>query len=143
MPRSAQQRTHERRCPARQLDVRPPHLEHVRLPRRFGGERRRDPVRVHEVGVSRRRAGGPGVRREECRNERDLPRRSPQVLSDPTAVGDTEVLEGRRGHDVDLDPELAHTAHLRGDEASRDVTLVARVRRREDADMHDFYCVRT
>ena len=43
---------------ARELDVRPPDLEHERLPGRERRERRREPVGVHDVGVARRAPRG-------------------------------------------------------------------------------------
>ena len=54
----------------------------------------------------------------------------------PAAVGDPEVLERRRRDDVDLDAQLAHSSDGVGDEPPRDVVRVARVRRRQDDDLH-------
>jgi hypothetical protein len=141
--RAAQQRTHEERRATRQLDVRSPHLQHVRLPRRARGERRRDPVRVNEIGVARDAARGDRVRRDESRNERQLPRSGAQVLRDPAAVGDAEVREGRRRDDVDLDAAFPYRAHRPGDEVARDVPRVARVRRRQDDDLHSVDAAKT
>ena len=76
------------------------------------------------------------VRGEERRHERELPRRAAQVLGDAAAVGDPEVLERRGRDDVDLDAQLAHPSDGRRDEVPGDVVRVARVRRRQDDDLH-------
>ena len=66
--RAAHERTHERGCTARELDVRPPHLQHVGLARRPRRDRRGDPVRMHQVGVARRTSGCARERRKEQRH---------------------------------------------------------------------------
>ena len=65
--RAAHERANEPRRAPRELDVGAPHLQHVRLSGRARRDRRRDPVRVHEVGVARRPPRRDGERREERR----------------------------------------------------------------------------
>ena len=51
--------------------------------------------------------GGQGERDDEERQQQDAPRRCPEVLDDPVAVGDPEVAEVGRRDDVDLDPRVS------------------------------------
>ena len=134
--RPANERADDRRNPPRERNVRPPHLQDVGSPRRPGGDRRRDPVRVHEVRIARSRARSPCKCREECWHESRLPRRGAEVLDHSSSVGDPEVRERRGRHDLDVDPRRPCHAHRRGDEVAGHVGFVPRVRRRQDDDLH-------
>jgi hypothetical protein len=61
-----------------------------------------------------------------------------QVADDPRAVGDAEVPELRRRHDVDLDPAAAHGVHRVGDEVPSRIARRSRIRRGQDDDAHLF-----
>ena len=77
----------------RELDVRPPELEDEGLPRPAGRQRRRQPVRMDEVGVAGSATCSPGIRDEEGGNEQRLPGSPPQIPDDAVTVGEPEVTE--------------------------------------------------
>ena len=93
-------------------------------------------MRVHEVGVARRPARRPGVVEEERRQQQREPRPPAQVPHDAVAVGDPEVRERRGRDDLDLDTLRAHRLDGVADEEAGHVPLVARVRGRQDDDLH-------
>ena len=96
----------------------------------------RQPVRVDEVGVPRRPARRPRVVEEERRQQQREPRPPAQVAGDPVPVGDPEVPERRRRDDLDLDALRPHRLDRVADEEAGHVPLVARVRGRQDDDLH-------
>ena len=108
-----------------------------RLARREAGDRRRKPVRVHDVGAPGAPARRPRERGQEQRQQQHPPGARPQVVRDPVAVGDAEVAEGIGRDDGHLDARALELDDGVPHEAARDVTRVARVRRRQDADLHD------
>ena len=135
-PRPPQQRPEEPRRAPRELDVRAPELHHVRLPGLQRRERGRQPVRVDEVGVARGPARGPRIVEEERRQQQRQPRPPAQVPHHAVAVGDPEVAERRGRDDLDLDTLRAHGLDGVADEEAGHVPLVARVRSRQDDDLH-------
>ena len=101
---AADEKTRKRSRPPREHDVGAPELKHERLSRRERREHRRQPVRVHDVGVaggSARRARKP---EEEERQGEELPRRRAEVVHDPVAVGDPVVAEVGGRDDAHLEP---------------------------------------
>ena len=91
-----EQRTEHPRGSARELDVRPPELQHERLARRQRRQRGRKPMRVHEIDA---RCGAPrrASEREDEERERECePRPSFEIAHDAVAVREPEVREGRR-----------------------------------------------
>ena len=135
-PRPSQQRPEEPRRAARELDVRSPELDDVRLPGRERRERGGKPVRVDEVGVARSPARRPRVVEEERRQQQREPRPPAQVPGDPVAVRDPEVAERRGRDDLDLDALRPHRLDGVADEEAGHVPLVPRVRGRQDDDLH-------
>ena len=95
----------------RELDVRSPELEDERLSRLQRGQRRREPVRMDEIGIARSSPRSARVRREEQRHEEHLPRTALQVPDDAVPVGEPEVPE--RGGRDDTRPRLPPTADAR------------------------------
>ena len=127
------------RSPARspcELDVGSPELEHERLPRLHSGQRRGEPVRVDEIRVTRSSSCGTRVRREEQRHEERLPRTALQIPDDAVPVGEPEVPKRGGRDDLDLDPCRPQVLDRVANERSRDVVRPARVRRRENDDLH-------
>src|SRR5262249_41139880 len=62
---------------------------------------------------------------------------SPQVVDDAAPVREAEVPEAAaRGQKLDLDASLAQPLDCPGDEPSRVVLIVTRVRGRQDRDLH-------
>ncbi len=59
-----------------------------------------------------------------------------EVVGDPVAVGDPEVAKRLRGDDGHLDTCLAQMLDRVRDEPPGEVTRLARIRRRQDADLH-------
>jgi hypothetical protein len=120
----------------RELGVRAPELHDERPPGRERGERRDEPVRVHEVGVACGPPRGPGEREQEERDEEYAPRLPPQVPGDPVPVREPEVPERGGRDDRDLDARRAQVLDRVPHERARDVVLRARVRRRQDGELH-------
>ncbi len=89
--------------PAGELGVGAPELEDEGLASSQRRQRGRKPVRVDEVGSLRRTARRARVREEEQRHEDREPGTPSQVPEDPVPVGDAEVPERSRGHDLDVD----------------------------------------
>ena len=136
-PRAAQERPEEPRRPPRELDVGAPELDDERLPGRERGERRREPVRVDEVGVARRAARRARERDEERRQRAarataagagcptiPWPYAIPKCRNDAGETTSTSTPSARRRLDRVADEEAG------------DVPLVPRVRRRQDDDLH-------
>jgi hypothetical protein len=76
--------------------------------------------------------------REQRWNEQGQPRPAAQVADDAMPVGEPVGMELLRPHHVHFDAPCAHVLDRVGDEATGHVMWVPRVRRREDADLHDF-----
>ena len=139
-PRPPQNAARERGRAPRQLHVRAPELDDERLAGQRGDGARREPVRVHEVGVARRPPRGAREGGEHRRQEQRLRRARAQVADDAGAVGDPEVAEPGRRDDLDLDPPRAQRLHGVADEVPGRVAGVARVRGGEDGDAQAPYC---
>jgi hypothetical protein len=92
-------------------------------------------MRVDEVGVGRRVSRRMRERREHHRDKSAEPRPPLDVAEHAVSVRDPEVAERLRGNDVDVDV-LAQSLDCVRDEATRGVSLPARVRRRQDDDLH-------
>ena len=135
-PRPAQDRPEEPRRAPRDLDIRPPELDDVRLAGRERGEAGREPVRVDEVGIPRSPPRRQCEADEEGRQEQREPRPPAQVADDPVPVRDPEVPERRRRDDLDLHSLRPHRLDRVTDEEPRHVPLVPRVRGRQDDDLH-------
>ena len=93
-------------------------------------------MRVDEVGVAaaRRAARAYETRKAGSRSASHGRRR--RLPRDPVAVGDPEVAERRRRDDLDVHALRPHRLDGVADEQTGDVVLVARVRRRQDDDLH-------
>ena len=135
-PRPPHERPEEPGRAPRELDVRPPRLQHEGLPGRNPRDGRRQPVRVHDLGVARSPPRRAREREEEEGQEQHEPRPRAQVVRDPVAVGDPEVTEVERRDDTHLDALPAQVLDGVCDERACEVTRRARVRRRQDADLH-------
>ena len=135
-PRAPQNRPKQPRQPLCELDVAPPQLHDERLARRETRESRREPVGVHHVGVTSRTAGGTRKREQEQRQQEHSPLLGAEVVGDPVAVRDPEMAERIRGDDAHLDAFLAQMLDGVSDEAPGEITRLARIRRRQDADFH-------
>ena len=121
---------------ARECNVRPPQLDDERPAGRHRREPRRDPVRVHEVGVARRPPRRPCVGGQKRRDERRAPRPATEIADDPRAVREAEVRERRRRDDLDVRAGRPQPLDRVRHEAARRIRLRARVRRCEDDDLH-------
>ena len=93
-------------------------------------------MRVDEIGIPRRAARRPRVRREEERQEHRLPRAPPQVPDDPVPVREPVVPERGGRYDDHLDARLPQVLDRVAHEDAGDVVPRARIRRREDGDLH-------
>ncbi len=135
-PGAAQQPPRERTNVAREGDVRAPELEHDRLARGEGRQGAREPVGVDDVRVAARAARRARERREEERNDEQLPGGAAKVVDDAGPVGDPVVPEGRRRDDADVDALGAERLHPVAHERPCNVVRIARIRRRQDDDLH-------
>ena len=95
-------------------------------------------VRLHEVErfTAPSLARGPREGEQEERQRQHLPRCRTQVVDDPVAVGDPVVAEPRGRDDAHVDPRGAERLDPVTHEAPGDVVRVARIRRRQDDDLH-------
>ena len=134
-PRPAHQHPRDPARASRELDVRPPELENERLPCLDRRQRRRKPVGVHDVGVARCSPRSMRVRREEQRTGAPstgaasgfrLCRARTRARSAETTRARPPRRRGRRPQVLD---RVAY-------ERPRDVVRPARIRRREDDDLH-------
>ena len=100
------------------------------------GTHARKPVRVDDVRAARRPARSAREREEEERQRERLPRRGAEVVDDAVPVGDPVVAEARRRDDAHLGPGGPQRLHAVAHERPGDVVRVARVRRRQDTDLH-------
>jgi hypothetical protein len=116
--------------------VRAPQLQDERLAGRQGGKRAREPVRMDDVRVTARPPRGAREGEEEERQQRRLPRRAPQVVDDPVAVGDPEVAEARRRDDAHLEPVSTKRLDRVAHERAGHVVRVAGIGRRQDDELH-------
>ena len=91
---------------------------------------------MDEIGVARGSPRGTRVRGEEERQEQHLPRTPPEVPDDPVPVREPEVPERGGRDDVDVEAGRPQVLDRIANERSRDVVRPARVRRREDDDLH-------
>ncbi len=92
---------------------------------------------MHDIGVPGAAPRCPRERREEERQQQHAPGARAEVIRDPVAIGDPEVPERIGRDDRHLDAAALELDDGVPDETSRDITRVARVRRRQDADPHD------
>ena len=106
--------------------------DHERLPGEGGDSSGREPVGMHEIGITRRPANCP---RHCSHEERSCPGPSPEVAGDSTCPGKPERPENGGRHNVDRDTALAQALDRVGDEASARIIVVARIGRREDDDL--------
>ena len=93
-------------------------------------------MRVDEIGVARRPARRPREVEEERRQQQRQPRPPAQIPGDPVPVRDPVMPERRRRDDLDLDPLRPHSLDRVADEETGHVPLAARVRGRQDDDLH-------
>ena len=93
-------------------------------------------MRVDEIRVTRSSSRRTRVRREEQRHEEHLPRTALQVPDDAVPVGEPEVPKRGGRDDLDLDSSRTQVLDCVANERSRDVVRPARVRRRENDDLH-------
>jgi hypothetical protein len=91
---------------------------------------------VNNVRVAGRAARCARERDEQQRQRERQPRPAAEVAHDAVAGGDAEVPEIRRRDNVDLDASCAQTFDGVGDEAAGRVSRRARIRRRQDDDLH-------
>ena len=135
-PRAAHEPPCKRPGPRRKRRVGAPGLEHDRLPRRQRGNHARKPVCVDDVSRACGTTRSARKREEEERERERLPRRGAQVVDDAVPVGDPVVAEARRRDDAHLGPGGPQRLHAVVHERPGDVVRVARVRRRQDTDLH-------
>ena len=127
-----------KRCPSQRADmpgesnVGPMQRDHERLSREGGDGPGRKPVRMHELGITRRPSNRPRHRSNE---ERSCPGPPSEVVGDSTCLGKPERPENGGRDDVDRDTALAQALDRIGDEAPTRIDVVARVGRREDDDL--------
>ena len=126
----------EPRNALRELEVGAPDLHDDRPAEAERQRARRQPVGVDEIRVGRGLARGAPERAEHQRQRERALRPAPEVLDDAVAVGDPVVGEPGWGDDVDGDSALPNSLDRVGDEAARGVAGEARVRRRQDRDLH-------
>ena len=91
---------------------------------------------MDDVRVPRGAARRPGERDEQRGHEQAEPGPPAEVADHAVAVGDPEVPERERRHDLDLDALRTEVLDGVGDEPPDDVLRRARVRRREHDDLH-------
>ena len=115
---SPQHWTREPRKAFRELEVRTPHLNDVWRPERHRNGAGRQPVRMHEIGLTARSTAEVP---QECRYDQNQPGTRTDVPHDAVPVGEPEMPERRRRHDVDLDIAFAHVLDRVGDEATRGI----------------------
>ena len=135
-PRAPDQPPRERPRVPREGDVGAPELEHDRLARGEGRQGAREPVGVYDVRVAARAPRRAREGREERRKDEQLPGGAAKVVDDAVPVGDPVVPAGRRRHDADVDPRGAECLDPVAHERPCNVVRVARIRRRQDDDLH-------
>jgi len=91
-------------------------------------------VRVQEICVGA--TGGANEVRQESRDENRTPGAAAQIADDPMAVCNPEMTELLRADHRDRDSPGPHTLDRIGDKSSCAVIPIARVRGREDGDLH-------
>ena len=113
-------------------NVGPMQCDHERLSGEGGDSSGRKPVRMHQVGITRRPSNRPRHRSHE---ERSCPGPPSEVVGDSTWPGKPERPEDGGRDNVDRDTALAQALDRVGDEAPARIVVVARVGRREDDDL--------
>ena len=93
-------------------------------------------MRVDEIRIARSSPCGTRIRREKQRHEEHLPRTTFQVPDDAVPVREPEVPKRGRRDDIDVDSRRPQVLDRIANERSRDVVRPARVRRRENDDLH-------
>ena len=93
-------------------------------------------MRVHDVGVPSRIAGGVHERAEHHRHERAEPRSPFQITEHAVTVRDAVMTKRLRGDDLDIHARAQTLDRVR-DEASRGVPLPTRIRGGQDDDLHE------
>ena len=91
---------------------------------------------MDEIRIARSSPRSARVRREEQRHEEHLPRTALQVPDDAVPVGEPEVPKRGGRDDVDVDSRRPQVLDRIANERSRDVVRPARIRRRENDDLH-------
>ena len=105
------------------------------FPREARDRRGEQPVRVDEIRAERAARRTRPPHRDE--HERRQPGLAPDVRRHPAAVREAEVpIAGTGREHLDLHPALAQPLHGVGDEATGELPLRPRPRRREDDDAH-------
>ena len=91
---------------------------------------------MDEIGVARGTPRRARVRGQEEREGEREPWPPAQVPDDAVPVREPEVAKGRGRDDVDVDARLAQVLDRVADERPGDVVRPARVRRRQDDELH-------